>query len=61
MHMIIATRSDPPLPLARVRSRNLLTELRAADLSFSADETANLFNTDYHRWLKRHNGPPFFA
>ena len=44
MHMIIATRSDPPLPLARVRSQNLLTELRAADLSFSADETANLFN-----------------
>jgi LuxR family maltose regulon positive regulatory protein len=44
MHMIIATRSDPPLPLARVRSQNLLTELRAADLSFSADETTSLFN-----------------
>ena len=44
MHMIIATRSDPPLPLSRVRSQNLLTELRAADLGFSADETANLFN-----------------
>ena len=45
MHMMIATRSDPPLPpLARLRSQNQLTELRAADLSFSADETANLFN-----------------
>ena len=45
MHMIIATRSDPPLPLlARLRSQNQLTELRAADLSFSTDETANLFN-----------------
>ena len=44
MHMIIATRSDPPLPLARVRSQNLLTELRAADLSFSTDETASFFN-----------------
>jgi LuxR family maltose regulon positive regulatory protein len=43
MHMIIATRSDPPLPLARVRSQNMLTELRAADLSFSADETSILF------------------
>ncbi len=43
MHMIMATRSDPPLPLARVRSQNLLTELRAADLSFGADETASLF------------------
>jgi LuxR family maltose regulon positive regulatory protein len=44
MHLIIATRSDPPLPLARIRSQNLLTELRAADLSFTADETASLFN-----------------
>jgi LuxR family maltose regulon positive regulatory protein len=44
MHMIIATRSDPPLPLARVRGQKLLTELRAADLSFSTDETAHFFN-----------------
>jgi LuxR family maltose regulon positive regulatory protein len=44
MHLIIATRSDPPFPLARIRSQNLLTELRAADLSFTADETASLFN-----------------
>ena len=45
MHMIIATRSDPPLPqLARLRSQNQLIELRAADLCFTADETADLFN-----------------
>ncbi|MBW2429548.1 MAG: hypothetical protein JRF56_11355, partial [Deltaproteobacteria bacterium] len=45
MHMIIATRSDPPLPLlARLRSQNQLTELRAADLGFTAIETANLFS-----------------
>jgi LuxR family maltose regulon positive regulatory protein len=45
LHIIIATRSDPPLPLlARLRSQNQLTELRAADLSFSADETASLLN-----------------
>ena len=44
MHMIIATRSDPPLPLARVRSQNQLAELRAADLSFRVDETARLFD-----------------
>jgi len=45
MHMIIATRSDPPLPLlARLRSQNQLIELRAADLSFTVDETADLFN-----------------
>jgi LuxR family maltose regulon positive regulatory protein len=45
MHMIIATRSDPPLPLlARLRSQNQLTELRAVDLSFTADEAFILFN-----------------
>jgi LuxR family maltose regulon positive regulatory protein len=44
MHLILATRSDPPLPLARIRSQNLLSELRAADLSFTADETADLFS-----------------
>ena len=45
MHMIIATRSDPPLPLlARLRGQNQLTELRAADLNFTAIETASLFN-----------------
>jgi len=45
MHIIIATRSDPPLPLfARLRSQNQLTELRTADLSFNAEETADLFN-----------------
>ena len=45
MHLIIATRSDPPLPLfARLRSQKQMIELRAADLSFNADETADLFN-----------------
>jgi LuxR family maltose regulon positive regulatory protein len=53
MHLIIATRSDPPLPLARVRSQNLLIELRAADLSFSADETASLFNQSLNLQLSR--------
>ena len=45
MHLVILTRSDPPLPLmARFRSQNQLTELRAVDLSFSADEIGDLFN-----------------
>ena len=44
MRMIIATRSDPPVPLARLRSQNQLTELRAADLSFTTDETSILFH-----------------
>lgn len=41
MHLVVATRSDPQLPLGRLRSRGELTELRAADLRFTADEAAN--------------------
>ena len=56
MHMIIATRSDPPLPqLARLRSQNQLTELRAADLSFSTDETADLFYRSLNLKLSAQN------
>src|SRR5947209_7104040 len=40
LHLIIATRADPPLPLARLRARGHLTEIRAADLRFTAEETA---------------------
>jgi LuxR family maltose regulon positive regulatory protein len=40
MHMVITTRVDPPLPLARLRARDKLTELRANDLRFTADEVA---------------------
>jgi LuxR family maltose regulon positive regulatory protein len=38
MHLVIATREDPQLPLARLRARGQLTELRAADLRFTASE-----------------------
>jgi len=44
MHMVIATREDPPLPLARLRVRGQLTELRAADLRFTPAETADFLN-----------------
>jgi LuxR family maltose regulon positive regulatory protein len=40
MHLVITTREDPPLPLPRLRVRGLLTELRAADLRFTVEETA---------------------
>ena len=40
MHLVIASRADPPLPLARLRVRSELTELRAADLRFTPDEVA---------------------
>jgi LuxR family maltose regulon positive regulatory protein len=38
VHLVIATREDPPLPLPRLRARGQLTEIRAADLSFTPDE-----------------------
>ena len=44
MHVVIATRSDPPLPLARLRGSGELTELRAADLRFAPDEAAAFLN-----------------
>ena len=40
MHLAIASRADPPLPLARLRARGQLTELRAADLRFVPEEAA---------------------
>jgi LuxR family maltose regulon positive regulatory protein len=44
MHVILATRAEPPLPLAQWRARGQLLELRAADLSFSVEETERLFD-----------------
>ncbi len=44
MHLVIATRADPDLPLARLRARDQLTEVRAADLRFTAAEAATFFN-----------------
>jgi len=41
MHLVIATREDPPLPLARLRAGGHLTELRAADLRFTPAEAAD--------------------
>lgn len=38
LHLLLATRHDPPLPLARWRARGLLTELRATELRFSPQE-----------------------
>ncbi|MCA9847253.1 MAG: AAA family ATPase, partial [Dehalococcoidia bacterium] len=40
MHIVILSRADPALPLARLRARGELVELRAAELRFSAAEAA---------------------
>ena len=44
MHLVIASRADPPLPLARLRARGELVEIRAEDLRFAADEAASYFH-----------------
>jgi len=48
MHLIIATRQDPPLSLARLRARGQLAEFRAPDLRFTTDE-ATLFLNEKQR------------
>jgi LuxR family transcriptional regulator, maltose regulon positive regulatory protein len=42
LHVVITSRSDPPLPPARLRARAQLVELRAADLRFTPEESAAL-------------------
>jgi len=44
MHLVLLTRSDPPLPIARLRARGQLNELRVADLRFSVEEAATFLN-----------------
>lgn len=44
MRLVLATREDPPLPLARLRARDQLTELRATDLRFTPAEAAGFLN-----------------
>ncbi len=44
MHLVITTREDPQFPLARLRARGQLTELRAADLRFTPTEATEFLN-----------------
>ncbi len=44
VHIMIATREDPPLPLAAMRARNEMNELRINDLKFSRDEITVFLN-----------------
>jgi LuxR family maltose regulon positive regulatory protein len=65
VHLAIATRSDPPLPLGRLRASGEMTELRAAELRMSNDEAAvllraavgvNLDSADVARLVSRTEG-----
>ena len=44
IHVVIVGRADPTLPLARLRSRGKLVEIRSADLRFTSDEAARYLN-----------------
>lgn len=44
MHLILVTRVDPPLPLARLRGRGQMTEIRDQDLRFTAEEAVWFVN-----------------
>jgi LuxR family transcriptional regulator, maltose regulon positive regulatory protein len=45
LRLVLASRANPPLPLARLRARGQLTELREGDLRFSSQEAAALLRT----------------
>ncbi|MCW2779629.1 MAG: ATP-dependent transcriptional regulator, MalT-like, LuxR family [Marmoricola sp.] len=44
LHLVIASRADPAVPLARLRARGELVEIRAAELRFTPDEAAAYLN-----------------
>ena len=44
MHLVITTREDPQFPLARLRAKGQLTELRVTDLRFTDSEAAEFLN-----------------
>jgi ATP/maltotriose-dependent transcriptional regulator MalT/DNA-binding SARP family transcriptional activator len=44
VHVILSTRSDPPIPLSRLRARRQMVELRSQDLRFTPDESLDFLN-----------------
>ncbi len=44
LHLVLISREDPPLPLARLRANNQLTEIRAKDLRFTNQDAAHFLN-----------------
>ena len=51
-HLVIITRSDPPLPLARLRARSQMVEIRASDLRFTEEEASLFFNQSMQLMLE---------
>ncbi len=48
VHLVLATRADPPIPLGQWRARDWLFELHATDLRFTLDEAATFFQQTEH-------------
>jgi LuxR family maltose regulon positive regulatory protein len=44
LHLVLATRADPSVPIARLRARGQLTEVRADELAFTVDEAVTFLN-----------------
>ena len=59
VHVVISTRADPDLPLARWRVRGELVEIRAADLRFTSDEAAAYLNDATGLDLTAETSPPW--
>jgi LuxR family maltose regulon positive regulatory protein len=55
LHLVLATRSDPPLSLSRMRARGDLVEVRAADLRFTTDETSSYLNETMGLEIETHD------
>ncbi len=55
LHLAIVTREDPPLPLARYRVQDQITELRAADLRFTEAEATSFLNEIMELHLSEEN------
>ncbi|NJO81596.1 MAG: helix-turn-helix transcriptional regulator [Blastochloris sp.] len=54
LHLVLITREDPALPLARLRARDQITEVRAADLRFSTAEAATFLTEVMGLTLSEH-------
>ena len=48
LHLVLATRADPPVPVARLRARRQLAEIRSTDLRFTLEETLAFLNQAVH-------------
>ncbi len=53
MHVIIATRAEVPLPIARLRARGQMVEIRAGDLRFNLDESHQFLDEVMHLKITR--------